>query len=145
VVIGKTASRVRAERAHDYIFGYTPLLDITLRGEEDRSYRKSFDTFTPIGPSIVTADEVRNPDALDITLTVNGEVRQSANTRDLIYGVPRLVELYSGAMTLQPGDIIATGTPEGVGMLASGDEVVLSIDTVGELKMPVTYREASVA
>lgn len=145
VVIGKRASRVARKDALNHVFGYVPLLDITLRGDEDRSYRKSFDTFTPIGPAIVTADSVPRPGSLDIRLTVNGELRQSANTRDLIYGVERLVELYSGAMTLRPGDIIATGTPEGVGTLAPGDQVVLSIDTVGELRMPVIHREASVA
>jgi 2-keto-4-pentenoate hydratase/2-oxohepta-3-ene-1,7-dioic acid hydratase in catechol pathway len=142
VVIGKTATGVHRADALDYVFGYVPLLDITLRGGEDRSYRKSFDTFTPIGPAIVTADEVPDPDALDLRLTVNGELRQAANTRDLIYGVARLIELYSGAMTLRPGDIIATGTPEGVGPLAPGDEVVLTVDRVGVLPMPVTRRQA---
>ncbi len=140
VVMGRTTRQVHRDEAFDHIFGYVPLLDITLRGDEDRSFRKSFDTFTPIGPAIVTADEVPDPDALEIRLTVNGELRQHASTRDLIYGVARLVELYSGAMTLQPGDVIATGTPEGVGQIAPGDEVVLAIDTVGELRMSVTRR-----
>jgi 2-keto-4-pentenoate hydratase/2-oxohepta-3-ene-1,7-dioic acid hydratase in catechol pathway len=138
VVIGRTAKDVDRREALKYVFGYLPLLDITLRGEEDRSYRKSFDTFTPIGPAIVTVDEVPDPGGLGISLTVNGQLRQHANTRDMIYGVPRLIELYSSAMTLRPGDIIATGTPQGVGPLADGDEVVLSIDSVGELTMPVT-------
>lgn len=142
VVIGKTARRVRRGDALGHVFGYVPLLDITLRGEEDRSFRKSFDTFTPIGPAIVTADEVPDPDSLDVRLTVNGELRQQANTRDLIYGVARLVEFYSAAMTLEPGDIIATGTPEGVGQIVAGDEVRLTIDKVGELTMPVSRRTA---
>ncbi|MBF0672492.1 MAG: fumarylacetoacetate hydrolase family protein [Salinibacterium sp.] len=140
VIIGKTASRVSAEDALDYVFGYTPLLDITLRGEEDRSYRKSFDTFTPIGPYIVTADEVANPEALDFWLTVNGEERQRSNTSYLIYGIAKLIEVYSEVMTLQPGDIIATGTPEGVGQIVPGDTVVLTIPEVGELTMPVIAR-----
>jgi 2-keto-4-pentenoate hydratase/2-oxohepta-3-ene-1,7-dioic acid hydratase in catechol pathway len=140
VVIGKTARRVHRSAALSYVFGYVPLLDITLRGDEDRSFRKSFDTFTPIGPAIVTADELPDPDALDLRLSVNGELRQRANTRDMIYRVARLIELYSSAMTLQPGDIIATGTPEGVGPLARGDEVCLTIDGVGELIMPVSDR-----
>lgn len=140
VIIGKTASRVSAEDALDYVFGYTPLLDITLRGEEDRSYRKSFDTFTPVGPYIVTADEVPNPEALDFWLTVNGEERQRANTSQLIYGIAKLIEVYSEVMTLQPGDIIATGTPEGVGQIVPGDTVVLTIPEVGELTMPVITR-----
>lgn len=140
VVIGRTASRVAREDALDHVFGYVPLLDITLRGAEDRSYRKSFDTFTPIGPAIVTADEVGDPGALDFHLTVNDEPRQQANTRDLIYDVPRLVEFYSEAMTLEPGDLIATGTPEGVGPIEPGDEVVLTIPAVGRLTMPVRAR-----
>jgi 2-keto-4-pentenoate hydratase/2-oxohepta-3-ene-1,7-dioic acid hydratase in catechol pathway len=145
VVIGPRASRVGRANALDHVFGYVPLLDITLRGEEDRSYRKSFDTFTPIGPAIVTADEVADPGALDIELTVNGEPRQKANTRDLIYDVPRLIELYSEAMTLEPGDVIATGTPEGVGPLEPGDEVVLTIESVGRLTMPVRARAQAAA
>jgi 2-keto-4-pentenoate hydratase/2-oxohepta-3-ene-1,7-dioic acid hydratase in catechol pathway len=140
VIIGKTASRVSADNALDYVFGYTPLLDITLRGEEDRSYRKSFDTFTPIGPYIVTADEVPNPESLDFWLTVNGEERQRSNTSYLIYGIAKLIEVYSEVMTLQPGDIIATGTPEGVGQIVPGDTVVLTIPEVGELMMPVIAR-----
>lgn len=140
VIIGKTASRVSAADALDYVFGYTPLLDITLRGEEDRSFRKSFDTFTPIGPYIVTADEVPNPEALDFWLTVNGEERQRANTSQLIYGIAKLIEVYSEVMTLQPGDIIATGTPEGVGQIVPGDTVVLTIPEIGELTMPVIAR-----
>jgi 2-keto-4-pentenoate hydratase/2-oxohepta-3-ene-1,7-dioic acid hydratase in catechol pathway len=138
VVIGRTAARVGRDQAVEHVFGYVPLLDITMRGDEDRSYRKSFDTFTPIGPAIVTADEVPDPGMLDIELTVNGELRQRANTRDLIYDVPRLVEFYSAAMTLEPGDVIATGTPAGVGPLSPGDEIVLDIGTVGRLSMRVS-------
>lgn len=140
VVIGRGGSRIARGEALSHVFGYVPLLDITLRGDEDRSYRKSFDTFTPIGPAIVTADEVGDPSALELELTVNGELRQRANTRDLIYDVARLIELYSEAMTLEPGDLIATGTPEGVGPVTDGDEVVLSIPTIGELRMAVAAR-----
>ncbi|MBD8022754.1 fumarylacetoacetate hydrolase family protein [Microbacterium gallinarum] len=140
VIIGKKASRVSTDDALDYVFGYTPLLDITLRGEEDRSFRKSFDTFTPIGPYIVTADEVDDPEKLDFWLTVNGEERQKSNTSYLIYGIAKLIEVYSEVMTLQPGDIIATGTPEGVGQIVPGDTVVLTIPEVGELTMPVVAR-----
>ena len=140
VIIGKTAHRVSADESLDYVFGYTPLLDITLRGEEDRSFRKSFDTFTPIGPHIITADEVPDPENLDFWLTVNGEERQRSNTSYLIYGIAKLIEVYSEVMTLQPGDIIATGTPEGVGQIVPGDTVVLTIPEVGELTMAVTAR-----
>ena len=140
VVVGRAAAHVARDAALDYVFGYVPLLDITLRGEEDRSYRKSFDTFTPIGPAIVTADEVPDPANLDIELTVNGEPRQKANTRELIYDVPRLIEFYSAAMTLEPGDLIATGTPAGVGPLRPGDEIVLGIEQIGRLSMRVRSR-----
>jgi len=140
VVIGRTASRVGRAEALAHVFGYVPLLDITMRGEEDRSYRKSFDTFTPIGPAIVTADEVPDVGNLDIGLTVNGEPRQKANTGELIYDVPRLIEFYSAAMTLEPGDLIATGTPAGVGPLRPGDEIVLDVEQVGRLSMRVAAR-----
>lgn len=141
VIIGRTASRVCAEDALDYVFGYTPLMDITLRGEEDRSFRKSFDTFTPIGPYIVTSEDVPDPENLDFWLTVNGEERQRSNTSYLIYGIAKLIEVYSEVMTLQPGDIIATGTPEGVGQILPGETVVLTIPELGELSMPVVARD----
>lgn len=143
VVIGRRARRVPYDDALDYVFGYVPLLDITIRGEEDRSFRKSVDTFTPIGPAIATADEVGDPGAVNFQLTVNGELRQRANTRDLIYDIPRLIELYSQTMTLEPGDLIATGTPAGVGPIGPGDEVVLSIAAVGTLTMQVRARTAA--
>jgi 2-keto-4-pentenoate hydratase/2-oxohepta-3-ene-1,7-dioic acid hydratase in catechol pathway len=137
VVIGRRAHRVAAADALDHVFGYVPLLDITVRGPEDRSYRKSFDTFTPIGPEVVTADEIPDPGDLPIELTVNGDVRQQASTRDLIWDVPRLIEAYSAAMTLEPGDVIATGTPAGVGPIEAGDVVRVTIGGVGTLEMPV--------
>jgi 2-keto-4-pentenoate hydratase/2-oxohepta-3-ene-1,7-dioic acid hydratase in catechol pathway len=140
VVIGTTTTGVTYDRALDHVFGYVPLLDITMRGAEDRSYRKSFDTFTPIGPAIVTADEIADPRDIDFRLTVNGELRQQANTRDLIYDIARLVELYSGAMTLGPGDLIASGTPQGVGEITPGDQIELTVEGVGCLKMGVKSR-----
>ena len=140
VIIAKEAKQVSEEAALDYVFGYTPLLDITLRGEEDRSWRKSMDTFTPIGPYILTADEVDDPENLDFWLTVNGELRQKSNTSYLIYGIAKLIAEYSSVVTLQPGDIIATGTPEGVGQILPGDIIVLTIPQIGELTMPVTAR-----
>jgi 2-keto-4-pentenoate hydratase/2-oxohepta-3-ene-1,7-dioic acid hydratase in catechol pathway len=141
VVIGRRASCVSREQAMDHVFGYVPLIDVTIRGEEDRSFRKSFDTFTPIGPAIVTADEIEDPGDVDFALTVDGELRQRSSTAAMIYDVPRLIELYSGAMTLEPGDLIATGTPEGVGPIAPGQEVVLDIPGVGRLAMAVRARE----
>jgi 2-keto-4-pentenoate hydratase/2-oxohepta-3-ene-1,7-dioic acid hydratase in catechol pathway len=137
VVIGRTASRVSRAEALDHVFGYVPVLDITMRGEEDRSFRKSFDTFTPIGPEIVTADEVGDPASLELELRVNGDFRQRAHVRDLIHDVPRLIERYSEVMTLEPGDLIATGTPDGVGPLTPGDDIDLLIPRVGRLRMSV--------
>jgi 2-keto-4-pentenoate hydratase/2-oxohepta-3-ene-1,7-dioic acid hydratase in catechol pathway len=142
VVIGRPASRVPRENALECVFGYVPLLDITLRGAEDRSFRKSFDTFTPIGPAIVTADAVPDPTDIGFRLSVGGEERQKSTTRHLIYDIARLIEVYTGAMTLNPGDIIATGTPEGVGPIRAGDRVDLWIADVGHLSMPVKDRQA---
>jgi 2-keto-4-pentenoate hydratase/2-oxohepta-3-ene-1,7-dioic acid hydratase in catechol pathway len=141
VVIGRRARKVREEDALDYIFGYVPLMDITVRGEADRSFRKSYDTFTPIGPAIVTADEIEDPDNLAFDLTVNGETRQRSNTSLMIYGIRKLIEFYSQAMTLEPGDLIATGTPEGVGPIQAGEEVALTIPGIGRLVMPVRKRQ----
>jgi 2-keto-4-pentenoate hydratase/2-oxohepta-3-ene-1,7-dioic acid hydratase in catechol pathway len=140
VVVGRTASRVSRDIALEYVFGYVPLLDITMRGDEDRSYRKSFDTFTPIGPAIVTSDEIPDSGVLRIELTVNGKLRQQANTREMIYDVPRLIEFYSAAMTLESGDLIATGTPAGVGPIRPGDEIVLHIERAGRLSIGVSSR-----
>ncbi|MGW6459082.1 fumarylacetoacetate hydrolase family protein [Streptomyces sp. NPDC055078] len=144
VVIGKAARGVPAARVADHIFGYLVLLDLTLRTEgerqEERTMRKSFETFTPIGPYIVTADEVPDPGNLGLRLWVNGELRQQANTRDLIVGVDELIEQASSVVTLRPGDIYATGTPEGVGPIEAGDVVRAEIDGLGELSLPVVKR-----
>ncbi|MFE9851907.1 fumarylacetoacetate hydrolase family protein [Streptomyces sp. NPDC005576] len=137
VVIGRTASHVDAADALDHIFGYTCVLDITVRSGEDRSTRKSFDTFTPMGPWIVTADEIPDPDSLDLRCDVGGETRQRTNTADLIFGVRELIAYTSSVMTLHPGDVIATGTPAGVGPLGHGDRIVLDIERVGRLDVGV--------
>ena len=123
VVIGRTARDVTASEAMRHVFGYTGVLDITVRGDEDRSTRKSFDTFTPVGPFLVTADEVADPGALRLRLWVDGELRQDGNSADMIWGIPRLIEYASHVMTLHPGDLISTGTPEGVGPLRPGEEI----------------------
>ncbi|MGW0936022.1 fumarylacetoacetate hydrolase family protein [Streptomyces sp. NPDC002666] len=143
VVIGRTATHVDAADALDYVFGYTCLLDITVRSGEDRSTRKSFDTFTPIGPWIVTADEIPDPDSLDLRCDVAGTTRQHTNTADLIFGVADLIAYTSSVMTLHPGDIIATGTPAGVGPLSHGDRVVLEIERVGRLEVGVDGSRAT--
>ncbi|WP_371476588.1 fumarylacetoacetate hydrolase family protein [Kitasatospora sp. NBC_00315] len=137
VVIGRTASHVSAEEALQHVFGYTCLLDITVRSDEDRSTRKSFDTFTPIGPWIVTADEIPEPDALDLRCDVGGTTRQRTNTADLIFGVRELIAYTSSVMTLHPGDVIATGTPAGVGPLSHGERVVVDIERIGRLEVGV--------
>src|SRR5690606_4752397 len=125
-----------------HVFGYACLIDLTMRIEpdvaaEERSMRKSFETFTPLGPFLVTADEVANPQALENRLWVNGELRQQANTRDMIVGIAELIELVSSVLPLSTGDVIATGTPEGVGPLRPGDSVRIAIEGVGDMTLPV--------
>jgi 2-keto-4-pentenoate hydratase/2-oxohepta-3-ene-1,7-dioic acid hydratase in catechol pathway len=131
LVIGRTARRVGEQDALSCVFGYTGLLDITMRGGEDRSARKSFDTFTPMGPVLVTADEFGNPDDVELRCWVSGELRQKASTRDLIWSVARLVSYASSVTTLHPGDVITTGTPAGVGPLAAGDTIRLKLSGLG--------------
>ncbi|MET3508200.1 fumarylacetoacetate hydrolase family protein [Halalkalibacter oceani] len=140
-VVGKRAKDVPASEAHHYIFGYFALMDITVRGKEDRPWRKSFDTFTPIGPWVVTADEFGDPNSVGFKLWVGEELRQSANTKDLIYDCYKFFEAASAAMTLEPGDILTTGTPEGVGPITKGDTVRIQIDRIGEFSVSVDYKE----
>jgi 2-keto-4-pentenoate hydratase/2-oxohepta-3-ene-1,7-dioic acid hydratase in catechol pathway len=142
VIVAKEARNVPRERAMEYVFGYACLIDATMRiekgvAEEERSMRKSFETFTPLGPWIVTADEVPSPGSLSNRLWVNGHLRQSANTADMIVGIAELIELASSVLTLQPGDVLATGTPEGVGPFAPGDEVKIEIENVGAMSLRV--------
>jgi 2-keto-4-pentenoate hydratase/2-oxohepta-3-ene-1,7-dioic acid hydratase in catechol pathway len=131
LVIGRTARHVGEQDALSCVFGYTGLLDITMRGGEDRSMRKSFDTFTPMGPVLVTADEFGNPDDVELRCWVSGDLRQKASTRDLIWGVARLVSYASSVTTLYPGDVITTGTPAGVGPLIAGDTIRLELSGLG--------------
>ncbi|MFC8798613.1 fumarylacetoacetate hydrolase family protein [Promicromonospora sp. NPDC057138] len=138
VVIGRTASRVDAADALDHVLGYAPVLDITVRSTEDRSTRKSFDTFTPFGPWITTADEVGDPRELELRCWVGGELRQRVATKELIFDVAELVAYTSHVMTLYPGDVIATGTPAGVGPIAAGQRVAVEIDRLGRLDVLVT-------
>ena len=131
LVIGRTARRVSEQDALSYVFGYTGLLDITMRGGEDRSNRKSFDTFTPMGPVLVTADEFGDPGDVELRCWVSGKLRQKASTRDLIWDVARLVCYASSVTTLHPGDVITTGTPAGVGPLTAGDTIRLELSRLG--------------
>jgi 2-keto-4-pentenoate hydratase/2-oxohepta-3-ene-1,7-dioic acid hydratase in catechol pathway len=137
LVIGRQGRQIPLERAYEYIFGYACLLDITIRGKEERAMRKSFDTFTPVGPWISTADEVPDPADINMKLWVNGELRQSANTRDLLVDIPHMISIASSAATLYPGDLIATGTPAGVGPIKAGDTVTIDIENIGRMSVPV--------
>ena len=142
MVIGKAGSDISQERALDHVACYCLGLDISVRGREDRSFRKSPDGYAVAGPWMVTADEVPEPDALPLSLEVNGEVRQSSNTSMLIYNCRRLIEFASAFYTLYPGDLIYTGTPEGVGPIKPGDTLVCrSSPLFGELKIAVRAHE----
>ncbi len=148
VVIGRRCKRVTATRAMEVIAGYMALNDVSERrwqfGDKQWTRGKSPDTFCPIGPWLVTPDEVPDPHALGIRSRVNGELRQNSSTSLLVHRIPKLIEYCSASMTLEPGDIIATGTPRGVGMhfkppafLKPGDVVEIEIDGVGAIRNPV--------
>lgn len=138
IVIGKTAKKVKRDDAHDFIAGYTIANDYAIRDYLENWYRpnlrvKNRDACTPLGPWLVDGADVPDPMALALQTTVNGKVTQSGNTRDMIFDVPFLIEYFSSFMTLQPGDLILTGTPDGVVDCQPGDVVVTSIDQIGEL------------
>lgn len=148
VVIGTGGRNVPADKWEDHVFGYTILNDVSARDYQMRTTQwlmgKTFDTFCPMGPAIVTKDEVGDPHILDISLELNGEVMQNSNTRNLIFRIPELIADLSSVFTLEPGDIITTGTPAGVGFarkpprfLQAGDEMVVKIQHLGELRNPV--------
>jgi 2-keto-4-pentenoate hydratase/2-oxohepta-3-ene-1,7-dioic acid hydratase in catechol pathway len=136
-VIGKGGTNIPRAAAFDHIAGYTMGLDMTVRGTEDRSFRKSIDSYAVVGPWFVTKDEIADPDALDFELRVNGEVRQASSTRHLIYDVARLVEYASSFYTLYPGDLIMTGTPEGVAPVAAGDVIDMTMEGIGDMTVAV--------
>jgi 2-keto-4-pentenoate hydratase/2-oxohepta-3-ene-1,7-dioic acid hydratase in catechol pathway len=144
-VIGRTATRVAAADAMKHVAGYAVGLDITIRGSEDRSFRKSADTYTVLGPWLVTADEIPDPGSLDLQLELNGERRQQSNTKYLILGVAQLIELASSFYTLHPGDIVLTGTPEGVSPIEPGDHVVATIERIGTIEVTVRAPEDAAA
>lgn len=137
IVIGKEARGIRREDWRDYVFGYACLLDMVVRGREERVFRKAYDSFCPVGPWIVTADEVGDPTHLEMKLWVNEDLKQHANTRDLVLDIPGMVEMAAAVMTLYPGDIIATGTPAGVGQVRAGDRIRIRIERVGEMSVDV--------
>lgn len=150
VVIGRAACNVTEEDALDYVYGYCCANDVSARrwqkhgGGGQFTKGKGFDTFCPLGPVLVTTDEINDPQRLSVRCTVNGEVLQDGNTRDMIFPVARLIHLMSQDTTLLPGTLILTGTPSGVGVarnpsrfLADGDQVTVSIEHIGELTNPV--------
>jgi 2-keto-4-pentenoate hydratase/2-oxohepta-3-ene-1,7-dioic acid hydratase in catechol pathway len=144
VVIGKPGHNIAAADWEQHVFGYTIINDVSARGVQLATSQwtlgKSFPTFTPMGPCIVTRDEIADPHALDIKLTLSGEVMQSANTRDMIFRIPELIAYLSSIVPLEPGDIISTGTPPGVGLgrtpqrwLNDGEDMVIEIESIGTL------------
>jgi 2-keto-4-pentenoate hydratase/2-oxohepta-3-ene-1,7-dioic acid hydratase in catechol pathway len=137
IVIGRRTGPVAEADALGVVAGYAIALDMVVRGNEDRSYRKSPDSYAVLGPWLVTADEVGDPGALDFTLHVNGELRQSANTKEMIIGVPRQIAWASSVYTLYPGDIIMSGTCAGVAPVKAGDVMTLSFERIGEMTVPV--------
>jgi 2-keto-4-pentenoate hydratase/2-oxohepta-3-ene-1,7-dioic acid hydratase in catechol pathway len=136
-VIGTRARNVRAADAMKYIAGYSTGLDMTTRGPEERSLRKSIDSYCVVGPWLVTADEVANPHEIDFSLTVNGQPRQKANTRNLIIGIAELIEFATSFYTLEPGDLLFTGTPEGVAPVVPGDVIVTDFAGLGRMTVAV--------
>lgn len=152
VVIGRRAKHVSVDRAYDYVLGYTAFNDVTARdfqfGDGQWQRGKSCDTFAPMGQTIVTTDVITDPHKLSIKLTLNGETMQDSNTDQLIFGVPQLIEFISQTITLEPGDVIATGTPSGVGFarkppvfLKPGDEMEVLIEGMGRLGNPVVAEQ----
>ncbi len=152
VVIGKAARHVSEDEAMEHVFGYTILNDVSARDLqfEDGQWvkGKSLDTFAPIGPWVVTKDEIPDPHNLRIVMALNGEIVQDSNTSNLIFNIPQLISYLSGLFTLRPGDVIATGTPPGVGMardpqrfLKPGDTMVCEIQNIGSLENPVIQGE----
>ena len=154
VVIGRRCRNVSRQVALDYVLGYTCGNDVSARdwqmqwGGGQWCRGKTFDTFCPLGPALVTTDEIRNPNALRIRTVVNGETLQDWNTSDMIFDVPALISFLSGSSTLEPGTVIMTGTPHGVGsarkpprFLQPGDEVTVAIENIGSLTNPVVAEQ----
>ncbi len=137
IVIGKECSRVKQADALDVIAGYTLGLDMTVRGPEDRSARKSCDGYAVLGPWFVTADEIADPDDVSFHGAVNGDIKQDANTKDQVLSIRELIEYASEYYTLYPGDVMYTGSPEGVSEVKAGDELHFVCDQVGEFRIGV--------
>ena len=137
VVIGKKCNHVKKEHALEYVAGYAIGLDMTIRGPELQCFRKSPDTYAVCGPWLVTKDEIGDPNGLNLMLWVDGELRQSSNTRRLVYNVHRLIEYATSFYTLYPGDLIFSGTPEGVGPVKPGNVITAEIEKIGRFDIRV--------
>ena len=148
VIMGRRTTGVKKKDAMKCVAGFTILNDVTARELQNKDLEqkhpwfrsKSFDTFTPIGPWIVTADEITTPIRLGLECRVNGKIRQKANTSSMVFDVPTQIEFISKYITLEPGDILSTGTPHGIGPIQDGDNVLCRIEDIGELKNPVRNR-----
>jgi 2-keto-4-pentenoate hydratase/2-oxohepta-3-ene-1,7-dioic acid hydratase in catechol pathway len=137
LVIGRRGNRIARADALDHVWGYAIGLDMTVRGKELQCFRKSIDTYSVLGPWMVSKDEIPDPNRLDLSIRVNGGVRQDSNTRHLVYDVERLIEYASSMYTLYPGDIIMTGTPAGVGPVKPGDVLTAEIESIGRFDIRI--------
>ncbi|MFQ5682637.1 MAG: fumarylacetoacetate hydrolase family protein [Candidatus Binatia bacterium] len=141
LVIGKGGKHISEADAMDHVLGYTIAIDVTVRGEGDRSRRKSYDGFTPVGPWLVTADEISNPHDLDIKLWVDGDLKQEVNSSGMLVKIPAMIAYASDVMTLYPGDLISTGAPPGVGEIHPGETMVVEISKIGRLEIPIAGKK----
>lgn len=137
LIIGRSGKNIPRDCALDHVAAYTIGLDMTVRGPQDRSFRKSADSYTVLGPWLVTKDEISDPANLNLHIAVNGQIRQNANTRDLIVPIPELIERVSSIYALYPGDVILTGTPEGVAEVQPGDVMLATIEQIGSMEVKV--------
>ncbi len=145
IVIGKKGKHITVDKSYDYIFGYSIILDITARTIQSAAKKngkpwfqsKGYDTFAPLGPLIADSKEIDDPQNLTLELKVNNEIKQKGNTRDMIFNIKEIISYVSTIVSLEPGDIIATGTPSGVGPLSKGDKVIATIESIGKLEVGV--------
>ena len=143
IIFGREGSDIPRDKALDYVAGYCVGLDMTARGPEDRSFRKSIDTYSVLGPWMVTADEISDPDNVPLNIAVNGEIKQSSNTNQLIYDCRKLIEWGSTFYTFYPGDVLFTGTPEGVSPVKPGDVMRAEIPAIGVMSVAVRAHKAA--
>jgi len=144
-VMGEDVKDIDSDDVWDSVLGYTILLDVSVRGDQDRSNRKSYDTFTIIGPCVATPDEVDDPHDLEMELQLNGETKQQQNTGGMIYSCADIVQYASIGATIEAGDVITTGTPEGVSAIEGGDTIDAEIENIGSMTVDVTERDVAFA